>query len=56
MSRRSTRDLERWAAELIALALAFALLLAVPLSRATEAAAPVGAVATDSTHVQMPNT
>jgi hypothetical protein len=54
MSRRSTRDLLRWAAEIIALALAFALLLATPLSRAMEAAAPVSAFTTDLTHVQMP--
>ncbi len=37
MSRRSTRDYLRWAAELAALGLAFGLLLATPLSRAATA-------------------
>ena len=34
MSRRSTRDYLRWAAELVALAIAFGLLFATPLARA----------------------
>jgi outer membrane protein len=47
MSRRSTRDYLRWAAELAALGVAFGLLLATPLARAAAAdaaAEPTGAV------------
>jgi outer membrane protein len=44
MSRSSTRDYLRWAAELASLAVAFALLLATPLSRAAESVGAIDAV------------